>query len=99
MSLPRSDGTGMDVEVFRGTWPGVLVEMKDFVDLWFLAQEHRAATVRIFISRELVSQTSLQPHVRLFKASFGTVPDCRIELKGTQEPAHKIEIEYRRGTP
>lgn len=88
-----------DVEIFPGPWPAVLLEMKDFVDLWFLARKHRAAAVRIFISRSLVPQAQLQPHVRLFKAALGTIPDCRIELKGTEEPAHKIEIEHRKGTP
>jgi hypothetical protein len=88
----------IDVERFRGPWPGVLVEMKDFVDLWFLASKHRARGVRIFISRPLVPQAALQPHMRLFKASLGTIPGCAIELKGTDEPQHRIEIEHRRGT-
>lgn len=85
----------MDVETFRAPWPAVLVEMKDFVDLWFLAKKCRAATVRIFISRTLVPQARLQPHVREFKASLANIPDCRVEFKGTGEPSHKIEIEYR----
>ena len=87
-----------DIETFLAPWPGVLVEMKDFVDLWFLAMGHkrRAATVRIFISKALVSQANLQPHVREFRASIARIPGCRIELKGTEQAAHKIEIEYRR---
>ena len=87
-----------DVETFLAPWPGVLLEMKDYVDLWFLAMENKrhAATVRIFISKTLVSQDKLQPHVREFKASISRIPNCRIELKGTEQPAHKIEIEYRR---
>jgi hypothetical protein len=87
-----------DVETFLAPWPGVLLEMKDFVDLWFLAmgKKRHAATVRIFISKTLVSQDKLQPHVREFKASISRIPNCRIELKGTEQPAHKIEIEYRR---
>jgi hypothetical protein len=89
----------VDVERFREPWPAVLVEMKDFVDLWFLASKHRAGGVRIFISRPLVPQADLQPHMRLFKAALGTIPGCRIELKGTDEPAHRIEIEHGRGTP
>ena len=84
-----------EVENFPGPWPAVLLEMKDFVDLWFLAKKRRAATVRIFISRTLVPQTRLQPHVREFKASLTTIAGCRVELKGTEAPAHKIEIEYR----
>ena len=87
-----------DVETFRAPWPGVLLEMKDYVDLWFLAmgEKRHAATVRIFISKALVSQDKLQPHVREFKASISRIPNCRIELKGTEQAAHKIEIEYRR---
>ena len=87
-----------DVETFLAPWPGVLLEMKDYVDLWFLAmgKKRRAITVRIFISKTLVLQDSLQPHVREFKASISRIPNCRIELKGTEQAAHKIEIEYRR---
>ncbi len=87
-----------DVETFLAPWPGVLVEMKDFVDLWFLAMgnQRQAATVRIFISKTLVPQAKLQPHVRAFRASISRIPNCRIELKGTEQAAHKIEIEYRR---
>jgi hypothetical protein len=83
---------------FLAPWPGVLVDMKDFIDLWFVAMgtKRPAATLRIFISKPLVSQAELQPHVRDFKASIARIPNCRIELKGTEQPAHKIEIEYRR---
>ena len=86
------------VETFLAPWPGVLVEMKDFVDLWFLAKgkKRQAAAVKIFISKILVSQAKLQPHVREFKASLARIPNCRIELKGTEQAAHKIEIETRR---
>ena len=87
-----------DIEIFLAPWPGVLVQMKDFVDLWFLAMgtKRQAATVRIFISKALVRQAQLQPHVREFRASISRIPNCRIELKGTEQAAHKIEIEYRR---
>lgn len=87
-----------DTETFQAPWPGVLVQMKDFIDLWFLAMgtERQAATVRIFISKALVSQAQLQPHARAFRASLARIPNCRIELKGTDQAAHKIEIEYRR---
>lgn len=87
-----------DIETFLAPWPGVLVEMKDFVDLWFLAmgKKRQAATVRIFISKILVPQANLQPHVREFRASISRIPNCRIELKGTEQAAHKIEIDYRR---
>ena len=52
-----------DIETFLAPWPGVLVEMKDFVDLWFLAmgKKRQAATVRIFISKTLVSQAKSTP--------------------------------------
>lgn len=72
--------------------------MKDFVDLWFLARgkKRQAMTITIFISKSLVSQAKLQPHVREFRASISRIPNCRIELKGTEQAAHKIEIEYRR---
>ena len=87
-----------DSETFLAPWPGVLVEMKDFVDLWFLVKgaSRQAATVRIFISKTLVSQAKLQPHVREFRESISRIPNCRIELKGTDQAAHKIEIDYRR---
>jgi len=87
-----------ETETFVAPWPGVLVEMKDFVDLWFLAkgQRQQAATLKIFISKALVSQAQLQPHVREFRASIARIPNCRIELKATEQAAHKIEIEYRR---
>lgn len=85
-----------EVEIFQGPWPAVLLEMKDFVDLWFLTKRKHAATVRIFISRTLVPQANLQPHVRQFKASLANIAGCRIELKGTGAAMHKIEIEYRR---
>ena len=88
----------IDLETFVGPWPGVLVEMKDFVDLWFLAggKKRHASAIRVFISKVLVSQDELQPHVREFRASFSRIPDCRIELKGTAQAAHRIEIEYGR---
>jgi hypothetical protein len=85
-----------EVENFPGPWPSVLLEMKDFVDLWFLTKRKHAATVRIFISRTLVPQAKLQPHMREFKASLQHIAGCRIELKGTEAAAHKIVIEYRR---
>ena len=85
-----------DIETFAAPWPGVLTEMKDFVDLWFLARRRGPATVRIFISRTLVPQTRLQPHVREFKASIAGIHDCTLEFKGTEAATHKIEIEYRR---
>src|SRR4051794_21291252 len=85
------------VELFQGAWPGVLVEMKNFVDLWFLAARtnRRAQTVRIFISRTLVSAHELQPHARMFKASVAAIP-CPIALKATGDSAHRIEIDYER---
>jgi hypothetical protein len=87
-----------DVETFSAPWPGVLVEMKDFVDLWFLALGSRqeATAVRVFISKTLVAQARLQPHVREFRDALARIPNCRIELKGTEQAAHKIEIDYRR---
>jgi hypothetical protein len=86
----------IEVESFPGPWPSVLLEMKDFVDLWFLTKRKHAVTVRILISRRLVPHAKLQPHVREFKASLANIAGCRIELKGTEAATHKIEIEYRR---
>lgn len=85
-------------ETFVAPWPGVLAEMKDFLDLWFLvrARARPPCAVRIFISKELVRQADLQPHVRRFRASLARIPDCRIELKATVEAAHRIDIEYGR---
>lgn len=84
-------------ETFRSPWPEVLVEMKDYLDLSFLAlgKKRRATTVRIFISKSLVKRLQLQPHVREFRASLARIPNCRIEIKGTEEAVHKIEIEYQ----
>ena len=86
----------MDSQTFLSPWPGVLLEMKDFIDLWFLAMggKRQATAMRIFISRELVSKAELQPHVREFKAHIARIPDCLIELKATAQAAHRIEIDY-----
>ena len=94
--MPAS--SSLDVETFRAPWPGVLVEIKDFVDLWFLAGGARreATAVRVFISKALVAQSRLQPHVRELRDSLAAIPNCRIELKSTEQAAHRIEIEYRR---
>jgi hypothetical protein len=88
----------IDAESFAAPWPGVLAEMKDFVDLWFLAGGTRreATVVRVFISKTLVPQARLQPHVRELREALARIPNCRIELKGTELAAHRIEIEYRR---
>jgi hypothetical protein len=87
-----------DSETFLAPWPGVLLEMKDFVDLWFLARgrKRQAEAIRIFVSKALVSRADLQPHVREFRASLSRIPNCRIELKATEQAAHRIEIDYRR---
>lgn len=86
------------VESFRSPWPEVLVEMKDYLDLYFLSRgkQRQSATIRIFISKSLVRHTQLQPHVQRFKASLTRIPDCRVEFRGTEESAHKIEIETTR---
>jgi hypothetical protein len=88
----------MKVETFRSAWPQVLFEMKDYLDLYFLARgkKHVGATVTVSISRTLVPRTRLQPHVREFRAAIDRIPGCKIEFKATEEPAHKIEIEYPR---
>ena len=97
MKTADAPAEATEVETFRGAWPAVLVEMKDFVDLWFLAmgRRRRAQAVRVFISKALVSEAQLQPHAREFKASVARVP-CPVALKATAEPAHRIEIDYRR---
>lgn len=86
------------IQTFTAPWPDVLADMKDFVDLSFLAigTARKGATVRIFISRSLVAQTRLQPHVQKFRASVAEIPQCLVEIKSTDEAAHKIEIEYER---
>jgi hypothetical protein len=88
----------VDSQTFLSPWPGVLLEMKDFIDLWFLAMggKRQATAVRIFISKALVAKSELQPHVREFKASIARIPDCQLELKATEQAAHRIEIDYRR---
>lgn len=101
MDEPKADAMATfatDVETFHAPWPAVLVEMKDFIDLWFLAtgSKRQATAVRIYVSKTLVPQSNLQPHVREFRASIARIPNCRIELKGTEQAAHKIEIDYGR---
>ena len=90
-------GASTDIETFDASWPGVLLEMKDYLDLWFLVLGGRrsAGAVRVYISKALVAQERLQPHVREFRASIARIPGCALELKGTDEAAHRIEIEYR----
>ncbi len=87
-----------DSEIFLAPWPGVLLEMKDFVDLWFLALGGRrhATAVRIFISKALVPQPNCSRTCGSSGRRSRGIPNCRIELKGTEQAAHKIEIEYRR---
>jgi hypothetical protein len=86
------------IETFRTAWPQVLFEMKDYLDLFFLSQGRKraSATVTVSISRTLVPRSRLQPHVRDFRAAVDRIPDCKVEFKATEEPAHKIEIEYSR---
>jgi hypothetical protein len=86
------------IQTFTAQWPDVLGDMKDFVDLSFLAigTARKRAIVRIFISKALVEHTRLQPHVQRFRASIAQIPQCLVEVKSTREAAHKIEIEYER---
>ena len=86
------------VETFRSPWPQVLFEMKDYLDLYFLSRgkQRAGATVTVSISKSLVPRNRLQPHVRQFRAAVDRIPDCEVEFKATEEPAHKIEIEYSR---
>jgi hypothetical protein len=86
------------VEAFSGPWPDVLSDMKEFVELSFLAagRKRRAANIRVLIARELVPSSYLQPHIARFKQALSGMPSCRIELKSTDQPMHTIEIEYRR---
>ena len=92
------DGAPDCVETFAAPWPAVLVEMKDFIDLRFVATQSTRpiSALRIFVSRTLVPQSKLQPHMRAFKVSLAGIPNCRLELKATEEAQHRIEIEYRR---
>ena len=98
MRMTTDMDTKTETETFLAPWPGVLLEMKDFVDLWFLARgkKQQATILRVFISKTLVQEAKLQPHVREFTASIERIPNCRIELKGTEQAAHKIEIEHGR---
>ncbi len=85
-------------ERFGSPWPGVLIEMKDYLDLTFLALGARrgSAVVRVLISKALVPQQQLQPHMAKFRASLVRIPDCRLEIGATEEAAHIMEIECRR---
>lgn len=85
------------IETFSAPWPGVLVEIKDHIDVSFLTiGTWRDATVRILVSKTLVPRSRLQPHVRELRASLARRPNCRIVIEGTEETAHRVEIEYRR---
>ena len=55
-----------DIETFAAPWPVVLAEMKDFIDLWFLARsaKRQTAGLRIFISKALVAQAAWAVPVR-----------------------------------
>ncbi len=85
-------------ESFRAAWPQVLVEMKDFIDLYFLAlgNKRQSAALTVFISKVLVPRAQLQPHMQEFRASLLRIPNCRVEFKGTEEAAHRIDIETLR---
>ena len=86
------------VKRFSGPWPEVLGDMKEFVELSFLAAgtQRRAANIRVLIARPLVPPMRLQPHVARFRRTLSEMPGCRIELKSTAQTMHTIEIEYRR---
>ena len=86
------------VETFSGPWPDVLLDMQEFVELSFMANgsKPRGANIRVLIARQLVPQSSLQPHIARFRQAISGMPGCRIELKGTEQAMHTIEIEYRR---
>ena len=85
-----------DIENFLTPWPAVLVEMKDYIDLCFLARGRPPAAITVFISKALVKKAELQPHVREFRTSLAANPSCKVQLKGTEQAAHRVEIEYRR---
>ena len=95
--MPLKD-TSKYVETFSGTWPDVLVDMKEFVDLSFLAagRTRRATSIRVLIARQLVPQSHLQPHIARFRQAISAMPNCEIELRSTDLALHQIEIEYRR---
>jgi len=86
------------VEAFSGSWPDVLSDMQEFVELSFLAAgtKRRAANIRVLIARPLVPSSHLQPHIAHFRQAISAVPSCRIELRSTDQTVHTIEIEYRR---
>ena len=86
------------LETFSGPWQDVLIEMREFIDLSFLAAgtQRRSANIRVLIARQLAPQSHLQPHIARFRQALSRMPSCRIELNSTDEGAHKIEIEYRR---
>lgn len=86
------------VQRFSGPWPDVLLDMQEFVELSFTAagSTARGASIRVLIARQLVPQSSLQPHIARFRQAISGMPGCRIELKGTEQAMHTVEIEYRR---
>ena len=84
----------VDAENFSAPWPAVLVDMKDFIDLCFLARGRKPSAITVSISKALVRDTELQPHMRDFRAALPRSPSCRVQLKGTEDPMHHIRIEY-----
>lgn len=91
-------GANLRSERFRSPWPGVLIEIKDYLDLSFLALGTRRgnAVVRVLISKALVPQQQLQPHMAKFRVALVRIPDCRVEIGATEEAWHSIEIECGR---
>jgi hypothetical protein len=77
-----------DTETFVAPWPGVLVEMKDFIDLWFLvgSGQRRAARLRIYIFEAArLPGESATPCARVQGGRLAhSVPD---RAEGHSEPA------------
>jgi hypothetical protein len=87
--------TAMDAEIFDAPWPDVLARMQEYIELCCLARGRAPEAITVYISRRLVNQTELQPHVREFRAALPPRPACRTVLKGSNDASHRVEITYR----
>jgi hypothetical protein len=85
----------MDAESFDSPWPGVLARMREYIELCCLARGRAPEAITVYISKRLVKESQLQPHVRDFRATLPNQPACRTQLKGSDAPAHRVEITYR----
>lgn len=81
---------------FDNRWPGVTEDMKDFVHIELLrAGDWKKLNIRLSISRD-VPIAKLQPHVQTLKTALSSVRKCQVSLLATEQPSHRVELEFWR---